>query len=304
MIAIAKQHLHITQQLIQIRKLYPTIWKHIEQLCTLKGNQVALEEFASVRSDWADWPDWCYVPIALYQLFVKKQIELKDADTPMSNEINAGASTLGILCNWSATQGIYQFDDNLFNEIIERPFNGVLTKDIFTKLPEHSIYLDVPNLTTMDRSGKAVGVFVLLEYNCLHKQDQIVFGFDHIKGTYNIALALNEQSVENALRHTLINSMGCGIINSNDVDGMFDILLPSIKLVISLVAFLCTNKSVCQRRHPVKKLDPTEKIISQFCPIRPVYWDIKPFTKEKECSQVSFNSIHEASFMRAVVSAT
>ena len=303
MTAIAKQHLHLTQRLMQIRKVYPTIWKHIEQLRKLKGNQTALEEFTLVRSDWADWPDWCYVPVALYQSFVRKQMGLKDVNARISNEIHDSASALGIFCNWSATQGIYQFDDNLFNEVIAKPFNEVLAKDIFTKLPQHSIYLDIPNLNATDLSKKAVGVYAQLEYNYQLKQDQIVFGFDYIKGTYNIALALSGQSVENALRHTVINAMGCGKIDPNDVDGMFDTLLPSIKIVISLVAYLCRNKSVCHRRHPITKLDTAEKIISQFCPIRPVYWDIKTLKTETENNHTfNLTNIGEAAFVRTIMS--
>ncbi|WP_071774839.1 AcrVA2 family anti-CRISPR protein [Burkholderia ubonensis] len=51
---------------------------------------------------------------------------------------------LNTLAAWRLTQGIYRFDETLFEALCATPVSGALPTDLFTRLPEWTVYVETP----------------------------------------------------------------------------------------------------------------------------------------------------------------
>jgi hypothetical protein len=70
---------------------------------------------------------------------------------------------LGALAAWRVTQGIYRFDPDVYDAVIQTPITGDLPHDVFFGLPEWCVYVETPGLTVFNR--ETAGFFAFLEYD-------------------------------------------------------------------------------------------------------------------------------------------
>jgi hypothetical protein len=123
--------------LTQAAKRYPGCWNALEQW----RNNIVTDP---------NVPAYCFVPstfcdMALHQILGSRNYSMHDV------------YCLTGLAAWRVTQGIYRFNDDLYNELVQMEV-GALPADVLNKLPEWCIYLEL-------KEDWATGAFVYIDRN-------------------------------------------------------------------------------------------------------------------------------------------
>lgn len=114
------------QLLLELSRNIPTVWEDVKSFRKAKGK------------DLPDWPDWCYMPIAGgYAISMAKDPSGANLFDPLFNPASITA-----LATWRVSQGVYRFDIDLFNSLVNQPLDGNLPCDAFKHLPEWCVYIE------------------------------------------------------------------------------------------------------------------------------------------------------------------
>jgi len=124
----------------EMAQKYPKCWKQLEMMRAHKGGKLG------------DWPNWCYVPVAASYGVVSQGGMITDI------ERSQDVAKMHCLGAWRLTQGIYRFDETLFDELTKTPFTGDMPSELLFRLPEWCVYI------VLERGGMN-GVFVALEHD-------------------------------------------------------------------------------------------------------------------------------------------
>jgi len=108
--------------LVAAGRVYPNIWRKIDE----------------ARS-FPSWPAWCFAPISeLFKCVRSEWIGRSDI-----HNMATDTARLAGLAAWRATQGIYQFDPDLYSALITTPVDR-LPAEVLTLLPEWGVYVETP----------------------------------------------------------------------------------------------------------------------------------------------------------------
>ncbi|MEW6732810.1 MAG: hypothetical protein AB1489_15900 [Acidobacteriota bacterium] len=205
------------QYLAEYATRYPGIWQQIDEL-----RQRYRKE----------WPSWCYCSIRQWLVELEKTI-------PTSNPIQVIEYTLlPILASWRATQSIYMFDKTLMDHLWETPLEDKIPIEVLFHLPEWAVYISTPGRKF--HSTDLNGFFALMEWDCVEKRPELMFGLDQPDGLFSISLPLSSPSINENLD-----------VLTKEVDNLATkqgIKLPVTTPIyrqtlpcISLVLYLCTQ---------------------------------------------------------------
>lgn len=120
-----------------VGRRYPVAWK---QLADLRAR----------RSELGGWPKWCHCPMAGAHAIVSES-----AGDP--RDISAVAAVGA----WRETQGVYEFDPDLFASLVDTDLDGEIPLDVLYRLPEWCVYVPSPGFTWVDEPIE--GFFAHLE---------------------------------------------------------------------------------------------------------------------------------------------
>lgn len=133
------------------------------------------------------------------------------------------------IATWGITKGIYQFDDDSFNAIVDTEQSDKIPTDILLRLPEWCIYIESPNLTLYEESIKGFFVCVLGDA----KPGLLIIVGD-FGNTYDIcALSFAKDNVKDMLYEVLQKYRDTEKFNS---------LVSEVNKIISLIIFICTQQ--------------------------------------------------------------
>lgn len=108
--------------LVAAGRVYPNIWRKIDEA---RGA--------------SSWPSWCFAPISeLFKCIRSEWIGRSDI-----HNMAADTARLAGLAAWRATQGVYQFDPDLYSALITTPVDR-LPAEVLTLLPEWGVYIETP----------------------------------------------------------------------------------------------------------------------------------------------------------------
>lgn len=117
-----------------------------------------------------DWPDWCWSPSGLESAMLVEHT--KEALQDPTNALprypkNFPYRTITALSAWRPTQGIYRFDQELFDSLIRTPVTGNLPAEVLQRLPAWCVYIEIPeDSRATDRIGRnTLGYFGYLDYD-------------------------------------------------------------------------------------------------------------------------------------------
>ena len=148
-------------------RMYPRAWSDIEHMrIDARGQSVA------------DWPAWCYIPIAGAQAAVANDVGLpvKLLGSLYPQRI-VDAARLAALAAWRMTRGIYRFDPALYDAVLrDTPINSDIPHDVLFRMPEWCVYIETPGL--MLGSDQAHGVFAHLEHDMRTSRAELRLVFD------------------------------------------------------------------------------------------------------------------------------
>lgn len=116
------------------------------------------------------WPEWCFLPYAAaFDVLYPGAALLHPAQ-----QKNTALYTA--LITWRATQGVYNFDEELLEELWRTPLTGQLPTDILMKMPEWAVYVSTPNAEVFGM--QAAGFFAHLVPGEDLEEPQLRFLFD------------------------------------------------------------------------------------------------------------------------------
>jgi hypothetical protein len=135
---------------------HPGLWNRVGDMRSMRGT--ALQAPTNRGKTFPNWPDWCYFPRGMAA--VALVTDRKDADqTKVAHELESEA--VAALAAWRMTQGIYRFDSTLFCELSKTSIEGEIPVDVFRRLPEWCVYVEVPeDVLALHGITSVHGVFV------------------------------------------------------------------------------------------------------------------------------------------------
>lgn len=109
------------------------------------------------------WPNWVFIPHDLFAKKILKSENLSDAlyravnKTAVDGDLLGGIVTfksmIEIFGTWRYTKGIYSFNEELFEELLESTLDSAIPTDVLKRLPEWCIYIKFPYKVKLAREG-------------------------------------------------------------------------------------------------------------------------------------------------------
>lgn len=130
------------QFLIEYNHKYPDFW-----------TQLQIFHESRARGE-LTWPSWCFIPLAAVYAVLSKGLTL---DPDKHFEIGM----MGALASWRVSQGIYRFDPDVLQELLDTEIDNELQIDLFFRLPEWCVYIEIDR--DIELIGHVHGFFVHLE---------------------------------------------------------------------------------------------------------------------------------------------
>ena len=84
------------------------------------------------------WPSSCYLPMAAWYAIVS------GGKGPLPLDRIGDVGRLAALRSWRVTQGVYRFDQDLYEAVRSTPLEGDLPAAILYRLPEWCVYVEPP----------------------------------------------------------------------------------------------------------------------------------------------------------------
>lgn len=119
------------QILKEIGKAYPEAWKHVKSFRAGKGK------------DLPDWADWCYIPLAAGVAIATGGDNTRLNQAILQSKITPAVITAA--ASWRVTQGVYRFDADLYNTLIDQPLDGNIPCEVLKRMPEWCVYIEMIN---------------------------------------------------------------------------------------------------------------------------------------------------------------
>jgi hypothetical protein len=199
---------------------FPGIWGHIDTLRALASSAMDL------------LPTWCFLPRGASQYLVQAMRQ----ETALSFEGLADSKWLSALAAWRLTKGIYAFDPDVFDAVVNSPVTGIIPFEVLCRLPEWCIYVETCNLSFQ---GQLIeGMWAHLEWD-----EQLQLPSLHITAlsstdVNHIGIGLKDWTLNEALGSCMHFERN-GISNQLNTDHLCEEVAP----FVSLLLYVCSQTS-------------------------------------------------------------
>lgn len=262
---IVNKALHRIQDHVRtIEKKYPQAWKQLAHFRALRGS-----------SDF-QWPAWCYVPLAGAYAIVTG-----GSNIPPSEEAVADIARISGLGAWRLSQGIYQFDPDLFDAVWNTSLDNKLPVEVLFALPEYCLYVLFPEPQVMFHE-KVRGIFVSLEYDANSTIPELRLLLDCESGNLlPQMLHLGRSSILDNLRDTIdeINKhapidIDTSILSDASLSGLYQEWEHALGLVLYLCSINVDIKDQAGQKLAPRRPRPTKTKTGWriFPPDKPTLW--------------------------------
>lgn len=207
------------QQLLkEIAKAYPNVWQQVKQFRAAKGK------------DLPNWADWCYLPIAA-GVAIATQGNNSKLYQAMFNKINPAIIVAG--ATWRITQGVYRFDAELYNTLVNQPLEGNIPCEVLKRLPEWCVYIEMYD-------DEIEGFWAHLEddINTDRIELRLVIMFKDGVNT-SVPIHLGNWTIEEGLQRMIQEAQQH--VQGYKVPQLPDELIKKIASMIQLVLYLCAD---------------------------------------------------------------
>lgn len=247
---------------------YPKAWAVVDRVRAGRGPASA------------EWPQWCFLPVAGAYQIVSGGPALHNAQKLQE------VAKLAAFAAWRATQGIYRFDPTVFEQLWNTPVEGDLPAEVLLRLPEWCVYVETPG----KYFGKFLlhGFFVHLEFDADAGRSELHLLLDtnegfylvplHLKGDLHTAISLAwEQAQRN--RREFFARGGSNAAVPSTAEPTFD-LVAAVTPLVSLVLYLCSvsaevrDRAGTGRQPSNPKPTKTKQGERHFAPERTTVWEV------------------------------
>ena len=213
-------------------------------------------------------PDWCYVPTMISFFAMAEEHDL-DYSLEHMNVI----MTMATLYTWRASRGVYRFEREVYDALIEQPLTGDLPCECLYHLPEWAVYIETPHGISFERVP-VEGFIAHLDYNIASGGVDLQFaifgkGYDQPR---MIALPLGSGSLVDAMDRTdeVDRSMIPGA--HPHYVGSKDEYKKTFSAMVQLVLYLCSDEpDLPQIEHPQHRRGISGTVRG---PKEPRVWDV------------------------------
>ena len=245
---------------------FPGIWKAGDEVQKIIGKS---------------WPDYCYAPLCVWHVAIAQVQDMTEICSLYEQaEIANLIELINILGNWRVGQGIYRFDQTLLESVATTPFDGPLSTDIFSRLPEWGIYVETPGL-------EAYGCKLYGFFACLNHSPKMGTTLRLALDTEN-GLRLNVLSLDKPCISDALLSIVAPVANTDHCEHIEEKLnhfarnceqeVEYTKPLISLIIFICTRndeisdvRGMTPSRPKPQKTKHGERV---FATASPRTWDV------------------------------
>lgn len=244
--------------LLKFSNLYPNAW-----------NQA--DSFRQDREELGDWPVWCFLPLAGWHAIISGGI----GQVPLSRGVDIGR--LGALGAWRVTQGIYRFDQNVFEEIAHTPLDGDIPHEILMRMPEWCVYIETPGMIL----GKDIlyGFFAHMEWDANDGRYELRLVLDSENSLLPIPLHLGPWSLKESVIKMLEESDKYKLKKLHEISRTDEVgaLSNLVEPLVSLLLYLCSqNAEIGDGKvlpsNPLPKR--TKRGLRMFSPNKPTVWNV------------------------------
>jgi hypothetical protein len=235
--------------LAQASKRYPECWKVIE------GWRIRLDSAPNV-------PPYCFVPsmfcdLSLEQILGHQKYNMHDVHC------------LTGLAAWRATQGIYRFDDDLYDELVQMEV-GALPAQVLTKLPEWCIYLEL-------KEEWASGAFVYIDRDMTAAADRLrillVTGEGDFERLVPLGFPLSGSLMDALVKQTELVDQHLAQ-TGRTVDYKVKRVAEGLSSIVSMVLYICSVNADISGTPIRPKAVKTKRGPRWFPPDRATVWEV------------------------------
>ena len=238
-------------------RLHPGCWQEVDRIrCQNKQGTPS-------------WPPYCFITLKQCTYIISGDEKLKIDEV---SKYTRQVGLLGTLAAWRVTQGIYRFDETLFEELWETAMTKIPT-EILHRLPEWCVYIELPNQVFQ-------GVFVHLDINAVNNSDSLILRFIRrdlatIDDFFEVAIDLSKGDILTGLESMCV--MTEDIFNQHGLQGRKPVIPPEVLNilgnVVSLVLYLCSVNADYEKL-PTPASKRTKKGLRLFPPATPKVVDV------------------------------
>ena len=129
---------------------YPGAWREADRFRRRRGK------------DLPNWPGWCFCPVAGW-LKIANQDRPKPALLARQLKIVEEGFVLAALGAWRFSKGIYSFEPEIRDALINAPLAGELPTEAFLRLPEWSVFIDTQGAGLHHAGHEIIGFWTYLD---------------------------------------------------------------------------------------------------------------------------------------------
>ena len=203
----------------------------------LRSLDLSSRDLDRIRSGHDQWPRWCFAP---FTAWIKSIVRTK-RDFEKAFDISCAITVVP----WRYSRSVYQFDPDVYRELIDTSLSGDLPEEVLLRLPEWSVYVEMQEETVS-------GFFSSLEYVSPGKVE-LRFVFCAGERLIPFYIALSAVTIEKSFEKCL-REYGA-VAGESDADrakaGYEEILgknLSLVKKALSLVLYICSDEAEIRDR--------------------------------------------------------
>lgn len=204
--------------------MYPDAWKQVEGFRADRGTHLP------------DWPNWCFLPMAAWYAIVSE-----GGNMPLERVPDVGR--LAAIGTWRYSQGIYRFDESVYDALRDTVPSGDMPVDVLYRLPEWSVYIETPNSDWM--GDTLYGFWAHLEFDINEQKPELRLVLDTEQSLMPIPLHMGKwtvtEAVDRAMQETLKQARKIGISTPASPPPS-DLLAEKLYGLVSLVLYLCSDE--------------------------------------------------------------
>ena len=218
----------VKNHLIATTRSYPNLSKHVDMFRQSRG------------VDLPKWHDYCFLPMAAWYSIISNT---KYGGMPLSVTAMKDLQMLAACGTWRYTQGIYQFDPDIYNAVIDSKINGALPSTVLVRLPEWCLYVETPDLQVSDQ--KCYGFFVWLEHDMNKFHTELRILVDGEKEIVSVPLHLGDWDLKTAVEKYIDESGFQGAKIGHEISYTADdisAISADIMPIVSLILYICSDE--------------------------------------------------------------
>ncbi|MDD2660678.1 MAG: hypothetical protein PHY54_13520, partial [Methylococcales bacterium] len=269
------QMTEITHCLRQISRQYDGIWRMIDQRRQER------------RKDDPAWPDHVFLPLEQAGAVL---VEWHRKNNPIQltpATITGPATALAGFAAWRIGQGVYRFDTDLYENLIDTPINGQLPCDLLARLPEWCVYVETPGLTTPATDNSLIlihGAWAFIDRVAADMTDILtIMLHTDTSGRPPITHIPLVGSLDASIEHVRDNwrsAVQRGNADAVPLKGYAGAARSLLPKILSLLLFLCSEEpDISDRQHPgeqpgIPKPKRTKLGYRLFAADKPRLWNV------------------------------